>query len=330
MHELIGYNQHGLPIFIRKRGTVKTENVHQKMRVALGPWGIGARSAHYLLILLSYRYNVATNIRRRGHHDFGHKELYLVDRIQTRIRDIYNVVIYPRHQNLMEFKALDMISVGIGPLSYDSDYVEKEAPDKTLKGDRLFLAECMGLVLALLPIATKEEIKIFAAFMLTHPKLTDSNFRDLAKLYKEKADGITIFPKLPSMVKSYYIRWKKNQEIKASRRTLGSAAVELREKLFKNSTSIERFHPAESVASPVDLVGAPVAPLPDEEAASTSAVETFVPPIVAPSQQQHIPVHSKTAGHRCAWAPFCQHTREVCGGGKQNMCKYRDKFKDIT
>ena len=83
---------------------------------------------------------------------------------------------------------------------------------KTLKGGLLFLAECMGLVLALLPIATKEEIKIFTAFMLTHPKPTDSNFRDLAKLYKEKADGITIFPKLPSMVKSYYIRWKKSRD----------------------------------------------------------------------------------------------------------------------
>ena len=97
---------------------------------------------------------------------------------------------------------------------------------------------------------------------------------------------------------------EKNQEIKASRWNLGSAAVELREKLFKNSTSIERFHPAESVASPIDLVGTPVAPLPDKEAASTPAVETFVPPIVAPSQQQHILVHSKTAGHRCALAPF--------------------------
>ena len=114
------------------------------MRVALGPWGIGARSAHYLLILLSYRYNVATNIRRRGHHDFGHKELYLVDRIQTRIRDIYNVVIYPRHQNLMEFKALDMISVGIGPLSYDSDYVEKGAPEKNIEGGPFVLSGVHG------------------------------------------------------------------------------------------------------------------------------------------------------------------------------------------
>jgi len=236
MHEQIGHDKYGLPTFIRKRGTVRTENVHQKMKVAIGPWGIGARSAHYLLVLLIHRYNTATNIRRRGHHNFGHCELWLVDRIQIRIREIYNVLIYPRHPNVMEFKPIDMVSVGIAPLCYDADFVDKGPPDPKLRGDVRFIAKQTGLVLPLFPIATKEEIKIFTEFMGESPQPTDANFKKLAKRYKEKADGENIFPKLPSMVKSYYTRWKRNQEIKTSQDNVGQAALEFREKLFRKST----------------------------------------------------------------------------------------------
>eukprot|EP00978_Attheya_sp_CCMP212_P049606 scaffold687156_cov145-Attheya_sp.AAC.1 len=35
--------------------------------------------------------------------------------------------------------------------------------------------------------------------MQDHPKPTDAHFITLAKLYKQKSNGTTIFPKLPSM-----------------------------------------------------------------------------------------------------------------------------------
>jgi len=62
---------------------------------------------------------------------------------------------------------------------------------------------------------------ILTVFMGQSPQTTDSNFKKLAKRYKEKADGDKTFPKLPSMVKSYYTRWKKNQDIKLSRYNVG-------------------------------------------------------------------------------------------------------------
>ena len=34
-------NKHGLPIYIWLRGTTRAENIHQKMKVAVGPWGLG-------------------------------------------------------------------------------------------------------------------------------------------------------------------------------------------------------------------------------------------------------------------------------------------------
>jgi hypothetical protein len=35
-----GENSHGLPCYLRLRGTVRTENLHQKMKTSIGPWGV--------------------------------------------------------------------------------------------------------------------------------------------------------------------------------------------------------------------------------------------------------------------------------------------------
>jgi hypothetical protein len=79
-YEQNGHNKYGLPLFIRKKGTVCAENLHQKMKMAIGPWGIGTCSANYLMLLLKYPYNVGAGIRRQGYHSFGHHcELYLID-----------------------------------------------------------------------------------------------------------------------------------------------------------------------------------------------------------------------------------------------------------
>lgn len=337
LHEEIGHDKYGLPVFIRKRGTVRAENVHQKMKVAIGPWGIGARSAHYLLVLLSYRYNVASNIRRRGYHNFGHCELYLIDRIQIRIREIYNVLIYPRQQNIMEFKPVDMVSVGIAPLTYDLDYVDRGPPHVTLRGDVRFVAEQTGLIFPLLPIASKEEIKIFTRFMLDHPQATKSNFIKLAKLYKEKSDGKTVFPKLPSMVKAYYNRWKMNQAIKASQASIGPGAIQLREALFKKSTSGGEVHGLDILkeveqysAHKKDDVPAIMCPRQHEH----PTVHVHAPPLAAPAQKSPVPSHSINTGRRCAWFPFCKEIASICGGTVKKRCRdysqYQGKEEDLA
>ena len=176
------------------------------MKAAVGPWGIGAQAAHYLLILLCYRYNMSTLITRAGAYDFGHCEHYLIDRIQIRVREIFNVLIYPRHKNIMEFEGNeDFVAVGIGPLCYSEDFVTKGEPDERLVGDMRFIAKRSGIKHPPLPIRTKDEINIFTQFMATN-KATQGNFIKLAKLYKMSANGINIFPKLPTMLKSYYNR----------------------------------------------------------------------------------------------------------------------------
>ena len=335
MHEEVGCDKFGLPLFIRKRGTVRTENVHQKMKVAIGPWGIGAQAAHYLLLLLCFRYNVSSNIRRRGHHNFGHFELDLIDRIQIRIREIYNVQIFPLHQNMMEFKGTNLISVGIGPLSYDENYVEVGAPDDSLSGNMLFIAERMGLVLPLMPIATMREIQIFTTFMGRHPHPTDSNFRELAKIYKQNSDGIDVFPKLPAMVKAYYNRWKKNQAIKRSQEGVGQAVLDLRKTLFRKSASIETVYAADILKDlqqrDTDANTAPAMPMDTlVEERGDSLLHTYVPPIAAPTQKNYVAPHIITTTRRCAFFPYCKLTAMKCGGTRKIFCKNYSHFKDLS
>ena len=78
-----GKDSNGLNLYYRLCGTVCAENFHQKMDTAIGTWHIGARTAHNLLVLLAFRYNVTTMINRCGAYNFGHYELNLVDRIQN-------------------------------------------------------------------------------------------------------------------------------------------------------------------------------------------------------------------------------------------------------
>eukprot|EP00957_Ditylum_brightwellii_P206561 15349005-Ditylum_brightwellii.AAC.1 len=120
-----GKDSFGLPLYFRLRGTVRTENLHQKMKTAIGPWSVGARTAHMMLVLICYRYNVRTSIKRCGATDFGHS--------------------WPRHKNISHFKGKsDMISVGIGPLTYNDDHViQSNEPDECLNGDKQFLAKQM-------------------------------------------------------------------------------------------------------------------------------------------------------------------------------------------
>jgi hypothetical protein len=336
MHEQTGYDKFGLPLFIRKKGTVRTENVHQKMKFSVGPWGIGARASHYLLLMVCYRYNIASNIRRRGHHNFGHFELDLIDRIQIRIREIYNVQIYPLHQNLMEFKGTDLISVGIGPLSYDADYVEVGAPDNSLSGDMRFTAESMGLVLPLMPVATVKEMQIFSQCMGMHPKPTDANIRQCAKIYKEKSNGVDVFPKLPAMVKAYHTRWLKNQAIKKANDAVSQSVVDLRRTLFCKSASIGNVYAADILNRlqnrQTDANTEPAMPMASAEEKEEDAqpLHNFVPHIASAAQKKYIAPHSITNTRKCALFPYCNSIAMECGGTRKRLCKNFSQYRNIT
>lgn len=122
--------------------------------------------------------------------------------------------IFPPHTNMTQFKPVEnFVAVGIGPLYYDSDYVDKGEANKQLTGEILFMAERMEVVCPPLHVAGPHEKKIFNDFMVSNPKPSRKTWYELAKVFKAKTNYTTIFPKLPSMLKSYYNQWRDNQAI---------------------------------------------------------------------------------------------------------------------
>jgi hypothetical protein len=81
----------GLALWWRNHGSTRAELGHQKMSTASGPWCIGARTGHYLLLLVSYRFNASTAIRRMNAHDFGHPWHHYLNQSQA-VQSVHQLV----------------------------------------------------------------------------------------------------------------------------------------------------------------------------------------------------------------------------------------------
>jgi hypothetical protein len=332
-----GKDSNGLSLYYRLRGTVRTENLHQKMKVAIGPSGIGAKTAHMMLLLLCYRYNMRTKINRCGSIDFGHYELHYMDRIQNRVQEIFNILAWPRHINQSFFDGKkDMISVGIGPLTYDPEYVvQADEPDTALNGDLYFMAKQMRIKYPILHIGSVAEIKVFNEFMKNHSP-TATNLKKLATIFRDSANGKDIFYKLPNMLKSYSKTWAKNSEIKAMEEGLGSEISTLLEDLFctRMSEDASKVPPTEIAAENLEPQDTIDFTNEDDENQMDTSTELFVCPINVPHQTPYIPMReisiAPVAIHekRCAWFPACNMKQNVCGGSRRDRCQYYKHKKD--
>ena len=304
-----GIDNNGLDLWYRLRENVRVKNIHQKMSIAVGSWGVGAEVSHYLLVLLCYRYNVQTGIRRYSKTNFNHPYLQYIDRIQRIINELYNIEIYTNHINISMFKAKeDFVSVGIGPLSYSDKYLKFGNPKEILKGDDLFIAKRMKVYTAPMPVSSKEEIKIFNHWMKTNPSPTDSTRRSLAELYLSLTDGKVIFPKLPSMIKSYKSKWTINSLIKAAELAIKNRYDKLLKSL-SNSMTMENALYSVSANTNIEY---------------NTRIDTFVtPPINAIDQNENIPMplempipletFTNKQSRKCCH-PFCNKMAHECGG----------------
>ncbi len=97
-----------------------------------------------MLGLVCYRYNIRrTKMNRCGNIDFGYSEMQYIDKIQNRVQEMA----WPRHTNQSFYRGKkDMVSVGIGPLTYEPKYVvQTDEPHNVLNGNRYFMAKQMRL-----------------------------------------------------------------------------------------------------------------------------------------------------------------------------------------
>ena len=318
-----GVDQNGLDLWWRCRGSVRTENVHQKMRVAIGPWGVGAKTAHYLLVNLSHRYNVNAGIRRLNQINFGHPYTQIIDRLQILYDRVLGVTIYPSHMNTTHYNLdSDFVAVGIGPVSLDEQFVKKGPPMSCLKSDIKFIAEQMGVNCPPLPVAGRTETKIFHQFMRDNPSMNRSSttgWDTLAKQYLKETDGVSVFPKLPSMLRAHFTDWKRNELIRqfdAKVKTTMNGAL----------SQLQRPRAAPAVAPPL------MTPVPQEADNQNIDAEDlvvdngnagFVAPLTAPFHTRFVAMKERKRAEKvCFYNPFCSSYASECGGFRQGTCKY--------
>ena len=327
-----GQDANGLDLWLRKRGSTRAENIHQKMRQILGPWGYGARCAHYLLVLLCFKYNVNAGVCRCNAHVFGHCWLHYIDRIQIRCQEIFGVDIYPRHKNISLIKPVDdFVAVGIGPLWFSDDYVEKGQPDPHLTEDAKFLAQKMHVRCAPQPPAYPSEFKIINDYLKDHPKPKDVDWRELAKIFKSRSDCKAIFPKLPTMLKQYFKQWKETNWVKAVQSTIAPRYGRLLNELAtvqksKDDRLTKTMQGNSSYAIESGETGLDVQEMTDplllQVAASMNPLP--VPPAAAPMQSTFIQIqddgNQSTRGRRCFWFPYCEKLASECGGSSRQGC----------
>ena len=144
--------------------------------------------------------------------------------------------------------------------------------------------------------------------MSLNPTLSDSNWCKLAELFLTKSDGKTIFPKLPSMLKTYHIRWQQNQLISQIERKLKAPVAGVIQKLLRER-AVQQNDQEEN-------------PRLGEVAAHVPAIN-FVPPIAAPQQEAFVETalikRTKRLMH-CFYEPFCDSWADDCGGSRIGKC----------
>jgi hypothetical protein len=237
--------------------------------------------------------------------DFGHPWHYLIERIQNCIQEIYDVAVFPTHENALQFEPIkDFVAVGIGPLSYSADYVTKGEPHPTLKGDIRFLAKQMGLVDPPMPISHPVEKAMFNRYKGSHGK---KDADSLAKLFKRKTNGSTIIPKLPSMIYQHETVWKRNNEIEMAREEMKESFKEILGALTRDKAKAPETQDATMDDGDLNVTE-------DTGTGSTAAsfsneTGTHVAPVCAPGQSSYVPT-SKTVQTSqqlrvCYYAPCC-------------------------
>ena len=154
------------------------------MHVAIGPYGIGVKMRHYLHVILAYQYLVSAGIMHCGEPDFGHTDLHLEDRIQARIVDIWGVLLFTNQNNVSQYNPIDSTTVGVGPLTFNNDYVEQGEPMECLKGDVRFMAEQMKLNCPPPPPSTPGELGMLKRFCASCPQPKTKDTQELCRQYK--------------------------------------------------------------------------------------------------------------------------------------------------
>jgi hypothetical protein len=174
---------------------------------------------------------------------------------------------------------------------------------------------------------------LFNKFMKEHPRPTAKTWEELAVLFKAKSNYLTIWPKLPSMLRKHCQTWRLNQElvmIKDSMKTDYYGLLKQLSQPSRNENSIVNSPAAAFQKNASDeQIEAPIGGDDLGETATEAAVADLpcdpmpVPPLAAPAQTGYVlsgDGRGKTK-RRCSAAPFgCPRLAKDCSWNGWENC----------
>ncbi|KAJ7664273.1 hypothetical protein B0H17DRAFT_952109, partial [Mycena rosella] len=222
--------RHGnLPILRCGRGTNNPEGaVHHSLRDRMPKSGVGIRHAASRVTDYVFIHNlVVGTLNRSGKMYKGHYNVEVLNRLQLLLEKARHCV--PNAPILMGWVNGDLYiqgneAVGILPLPESSRNIGEilsyhEPTDSKFK--HAYLAKQQGTKYAVITVHSVEEKLCFSELMKTLPAFNRPNnqppdWKQGSRAWNRKADGETIFYKLPEHLRSYHSKWLRAANAKSS------------------------------------------------------------------------------------------------------------------
>ena len=209
-------NEYGFDILFCNRGTNDVENFHKHLIATFANWHNGLEMSDCLLRERRHRHNQKISERRRfGYPTVGHFDSWKIDQMQNLVEMNHGVLLYPYWSNASDLKQTDE---SLGTVCLHNDELETAIAaipipeDVNFSNELKYLMNAMGTPLPVLPILTREERQLFSKLVLESLGKIDEH--NMALDWCKYVDGITIFPKLPVHLRTYFVQWSRNQSIK--------------------------------------------------------------------------------------------------------------------
>ena len=123
-------------------------------------------------------------------------------------------------------------------------------------------------------------------------------------MFKAAADGVEVFPNIPSLIKPAVKKWKLNQETVLLRVLAGDSYTKVLEHMKSQKVSIQPTQVSRPIRVPAPL---------SDNLLLRKMPPPHVPPLCAPNQSETAPMQSSDQGiGRCAYWPKCKLNRSVC------------------
>ena len=244
----------GIKLLLCRRGTNLVENIHRTYNRTFRR-ACGFELGDCLLAERRHRHNTRMARRRRcGYPKVGHYDTWLIDRLKLLTAKVMKKTIYESWTPSILYRDTPETFVTVAIHSeelgekLDRHWNEKVNREKVkLTPDQKFYCSQTGVPLPFLPVDGAHEYSLFNKLLHDHKGALDSHA--IALLWIDHVDGISIFPKIPAHLRTYYKHWERNVRIKSAEKEMEPERQAL-ERFQKKHSPVHAVAGNDSLSSP--------------------------------------------------------------------------------